>query len=67
MENMDWVSLLSFQQADFIQKFKSGYLLNGSFQNQYSEIIAISGDKLCEMIECCWEATEKNKQSSYIR
>ena len=43
---MDWTTPLRAQQADFIQRLKSGHLLHCEIQGQHSELTVISEDVL---------------------
>lgn len=64
---MDWTTLLRVQQADFIQRMKSGYLLHCEQVGNYSELTLISDDKLKQLRDFCWEMAEKYKQKSSVR
>jgi tetratricopeptide (TPR) repeat protein len=64
---MNWINLLRSQQADFIQRIKSGCLLHSHKEGQHSEIIVISGDRLKQLRDFCWEMAEKYKRNSPVR
>jgi len=64
---MDWTTLLRSQQADFIQRLKSGHLLHCETEGKHSELTVISGERLKHLLEFCWEMAEKYKQTSLVR
>ena len=64
---MDWTTPLRSQQADFIQRLKAGYLLHCEARGQHSELTVISGNKLKQLRDFCWEMAEKYKQNSRVR
>jgi hypothetical protein len=64
--NMDWTTPLRSQQADFIQRVKSGHLLHCEAEGQYSELTVISGEKLKQLRKFCWQMAEKYKRTSQV-
>ncbi|MEP0850761.1 hypothetical protein NC991_10330 [Funiculus sociatus GB1-A4] len=64
---MDWTTLLRSQQADFIERLKSNELLHCETEGQHSELTVISGDKLKQLVDFCWEMAEKYKRNSPVR
>jgi tetratricopeptide (TPR) repeat protein len=60
---MDWITLLRSQQADFIQRLKSGCLLHCETQGQHSEVTVISGEKVKHLRAFCWHMAEKYRTS----
>lgn len=56
---MDWTTILKAQQSDFIARLKSGCLLHYETEGQYSELTVISGEKLKQLRDFCWQM-EKN-------
>jgi hypothetical protein len=64
---MDWTTLLRSQQADFIQRLKSGHLLHCEIEGQHSELTVISGERLRQLRNFCWEMAEKYKRNSPVR
>jgi len=64
---MDWTTLLRSQQADFIQRLKSGCLLHCETQGQHSEVTVISGERLKQLRGFCWRMAEKYKRTSPVR
>jgi hypothetical protein len=64
---MDWTTPLRAQQADFIQRLKSGYLLRCEIEGQHSELTVISGESLQKLVDFCWEMAEKYKRDSPVR
>jgi hypothetical protein len=65
--NMDWTTPLRSQQADFIQRLKSGHLLHCETEGQHSELTVISGERLKQLRSFCWEMAEKYKRNSPVR
>jgi hypothetical protein len=64
--NMDWTTPLRSQQADFIQRVKSGHLLHCEAEGQHSELTVISGEKLKQLRKFCWQMAEKYKRTSPV-
>jgi hypothetical protein len=64
---MDWITPLRSQQADFIQRLKSGHLLHCETVGQHSELSVISGQTLKQLVDFCWEMAEKYKQNNPVR
>ncbi|OBQ15067.1 MAG: hypothetical protein AN481_19895, partial [Aphanizomenon flos-aquae LD13] len=64
---MDWITLLSSLQSDFLQRFTSGYLLHCETEGQHSELTIISGDRLKALRRFCWLMAEKYKRTSPVR
>lgn len=56
---MDWKFLLKAQQIDFIERLKSGHLLHSELEGRHSELTTISGDKLNQLRDFCWEMVRK--------
>ncbi|MBX9252583.1 tetratricopeptide repeat protein [Desmonostoc muscorum CCALA 125] len=56
---MDWTTLLTEQQFDFIERLKSGCLLNCNIKGQHSELTVISGEHLEQLRDFCWEMVRK--------
>ena len=65
--NMDWTTPLRSQQADFIQRLKSGSLLHCETEGQHSELTVISGERLKQLRDFCWQMAEKYKRMSPVR
>jgi uncharacterized protein YjbI with pentapeptide repeats len=59
-----YLNLLKAQQADFIQRLKSGHSLHCETEGQLSELIVVSGERLRKADKFCWEMVEKYKQTS---
>lgn len=64
---MDWTTALRVQQADFIERMKSGHLLHCEKEGQHSELTIISGERLKQLRSFCWEMAEKYKRTSQVR
>ncbi|MEQ8753560.1 MAG: hypothetical protein RID09_08580 [Coleofasciculus sp. G1-WW12-02] len=64
---MDWITLLRSQQTDFIQRLKSGHLLHCDVEGQHSELTVISGERLTQLRDFCWQMAEKYKRNSSVR
>lgn len=71
---MDWTTPLRCQrrakpsqQTDFIQRLKSGCLLHCEIQGQHSELTVISGERLQQLRDFCWEMADKYKRNSSVR
>lgn len=64
---MDWTTPLRAQQADFIQRLKSGCLLHCEKEGQHSELTVISGERLDKLRDFCWKMAEKYKRTSSVR
>ena len=64
---MDWTTPLRSQQVDFIQRLKSGLLLHCQIAGQHSELTVISGERLRQLRDFCWEMAEKYKRMSPVR
>ena len=64
---MNWITLLKTQQADFIERLKSGCLLHCGKIGQHSELTIISDEKLIQLRDFCWEMAEKYKIMSSVR
>jgi tetratricopeptide (TPR) repeat protein len=61
---MDWTTILKAQQTDFIQRLKSGDLLHCEKEGQHSELTVISGERLKQLRDFCWEMAEKYRRTS---
>jgi tetratricopeptide (TPR) repeat protein len=64
---MDWTTILKAQQTDFIQRLKSGDLLHCEKEGQHSELTVISGERLKQLRDFCWEMANKFKQQSDVK
>jgi hypothetical protein len=64
---MDWTTALRSQQADFIQRLKSGHLLHCETVGQHSELTVISGERLEQLRNFCWDMAEKYKRNNPVR
>ncbi|MBD2566568.1 tetratricopeptide repeat protein [Anabaena lutea] len=58
---MDWTTPLKAQQTDFIQRLKSSDFLHCDKQGQHSELTVISGERLKQLRDFCWEMVRKYK------
>ncbi|MBD2294472.1 tetratricopeptide repeat protein [Anabaena sphaerica FACHB-251] len=58
---MDWTTPLKAQQTDFIQRLKSSDFLHCDKQGQHSELTVISGERLKQLRDFCWEMVKKYK------
>ncbi|MBD2135375.1 tetratricopeptide repeat protein, partial [Sphaerospermopsis sp. FACHB-1094] len=58
---MDWTTPLKAQQTDFIQRLKSAKLLHCDEKGQHSELTVISGQRLDQLRDFCWEMVKKYK------
>ena len=67
LSKIDWTSPLRSLQADFINRLKSGCLLQCEIEGQHSELTVISGKRLKQLIDFCWEMAEKFKRNSSVR
>ncbi|WP_246605544.1 hypothetical protein [Sphaerospermopsis torques-reginae] len=61
---MDWITILKAQQTDFIARIKSGDLLHCEKEGQHSELTVISGERLKQLRDFCWEMAEKYRRTS---
>ncbi|MTJ11299.1 tetratricopeptide repeat protein [Anabaena sp. UHCC 0187] len=61
---MDWTTILKAQQTDFIQRLKSGDLLHCEKEGQHSELTVISGERLQQLRDFCWDMAEKYRHTS---
>ncbi|MDD1413282.1 tetratricopeptide repeat protein [Dolichospermum sp. ST_con] len=61
---MDWTTPLKTQQADFIQRLKSADLLHCDKEGQHSEFTVISGERLTQLRDFCWEMVGKFKPNN---
>ena len=61
---MDWTSILKAQQTDFIARIKSGDFLHCEKEGQHSELTVISGERLKQLRDFCWNMAEKYRRSS---
>ncbi|WP_228037240.1 tetratricopeptide repeat protein, partial [Cuspidothrix issatschenkoi] len=64
---MDWTTILKAQQTDFIQRLKSGDLLHCEKEGQHSELTVISGERLQQLRDFCWEMANKFKQQYDVK
>ncbi|UUO17760.1 tetratricopeptide repeat protein [Dolichospermum heterosporum] len=64
---MDWTTILKAQQTDFIQRLKSGDLLHCEKEGQHSELTVISGGRLKQLRDFCWEMANKFKQQYDVK
>jgi len=58
---MDWKTSLKAQQTDFIQRLKSAKLLHCDEKGQHSELTVISGQRLDQLRDFCWDMVKKYK------
>lgn len=65
--DMDWTVPLQSLQVDFIQRLQSSSLLRSEIEGQHSELTTISGERLIQLRNFCWEMAEKYKQNNYVR
>jgi tetratricopeptide (TPR) repeat protein len=63
---MDWTAPLKAQQTDFIQRLKSAKLLHCAEKGQHSELTVISGQRLDQLRDFCWEMAEKYRRTSRV-
>ncbi|MEH1926430.1 MAG: hypothetical protein V7K83_02765 [Nostoc sp.] len=63
---MDWTITLRSQQADFIQRLKTGCLLYSEIEGQHSELTVICGEKLKQLRKFCWRMANKYKQNADV-
>ncbi|WP_414527601.1 tetratricopeptide repeat protein [Nodularia chucula] len=61
---MDWKTILKAQQTDFIARLESGNLLRCDKEGKHSELTVISGERLNQLRDFCWEMAEKYKRTS---
>ena len=61
---MDWQTILQAQQTDFINRLKSGNLLQCNDREQHSELTVITSDRLPQLRAFCWDMANKYKRSS---
>ena len=61
---MDWTTILKAQQTDFIQRLKSGDLLHCEKEGRHSELTVISGERLQQLRNFCWDMAEKYRHTS---
>jgi hypothetical protein len=64
---MDWITILKAQQTDFIARIKSGDLLHCEKEGQHSELTVISGERLKQLRDFCWEMANKFKQQYDVK
>lgn len=55
---MDWKTILKAQQADFIARLETGDLLHCDKEGKHSELTVISGERLNQLRDFCWEMAE---------
>ncbi len=60
---MDWITLLKAQQFDFLQRLKSGCLLNCKIEGQHSELTVICGENLGQLRDFCWEMVRRYRSN----
>ena len=65
--DMDWTTPLRSLQADFIHRLKSEHLLHSKTEGQHSELTIVSGERLRQLRDFCWEMAEKYKRNSPVR
>ena len=63
---MDWTTSLKAQQTDFIQRLKSAKLFHCDEKGQHSELTVISGQRLDQLRDFCWEMAEKYRRTSRV-
>ncbi|MDJ0733016.1 MAG: tetratricopeptide repeat protein [Nostocaceae cyanobacterium] len=64
---MDGITVLRSLQSDFIKRLSSGCLLHCPTEGQHSELTVISGERLKQLREFCWQMAEKYKRVSPVR
>jgi hypothetical protein len=66
---MDWTTPLRSQQADFIERLKSGHLLYSDLEGTHSKLTTISDENetLESLLEFTWDLTEKFKVQSHVK
>ncbi|MDY6781417.1 MAG: hypothetical protein SW833_02485 [Cyanobacteriota bacterium] len=64
---MDGIGLLRSQQADFIKRLQTGHLLHCDLTGYHSELTVISGEKLRQLRDFCWDMAEKYKRTASVR
>jgi len=64
---MDWTTPLRSLKADFIQRLKFGHLLHSELEGTHSELTVISGERLDQLRDFCWEMADKYKSNSRVR
>ena len=64
---MDWTTVLRSLQSDFIKRLKSGCLLHCQREGEYSELTIISGERLRQLRDFCWQMAEKYKRAGTVR
>lgn len=63
---MDWTVLLKNQQFDFIQRLKTGHLLQCETPGRHRELTVISGLELEKLQKLCWQMAERGRETSPI-
>ncbi|MDH6105001.1 tetratricopeptide repeat protein [Anabaenopsis tanganyikae CS-531] len=61
---MDWKTILQAQQTDFINRLKSGNLLQCDQPGQHSELTVITGDSLQQLRRFCWRMVDIYRRSN---
>ncbi len=61
---MDWKTILKAQQTDFIARLESGDLLHCDKEGKHSELTVISGERLKQLRDFCWEMAEKYRRTA---
>ncbi|MDH6098039.1 tetratricopeptide repeat protein [Anabaenopsis sp. FSS-46] len=61
---MDWKTILQAQQTDFINRLKSGNLLQCDQPGQHSELTVITGDSLQQLRRFCWDMADRHRNQS---
>ncbi|MGD1871528.1 MAG: tetratricopeptide repeat protein [Mastigocoleus sp.] len=64
---MDWTKVLRSLQSDFLKRLSSGHLLHTQKQGEHSELTIISGERLRQLRDFCWEMAEKYKRAGTVR
>jgi hypothetical protein len=61
---MDWKTILQAQQTDFINRLKSGDLLQCNQPGKHSELTVITGDSLQQLRRFCWRMVDIYRRSN---
>jgi uncharacterized protein YjbI with pentapeptide repeats len=63
-QKIGWEISLRSQQADFIKRMKSGYLLHCETEGQHSELTVISSERTEQLRKFCWQMVKQYRQDS---
>ncbi|MEM7554699.1 MAG: tetratricopeptide repeat protein [Cyanobacteria bacterium P01_A01_bin.84] len=64
---MGWTKVLRSLQSDFLKRLNSGNLLHTQEQGEHSELTIISGERLRQLRDFCWQMAEKYKRAGTVR